>query len=505
MDILAFLQYGFEVFNFTNISWLLIGSVVGVVLGALPGLSPSIGIAIFIPLTFNLDPGTALIVLGAIYVLGSYGGNITAVLINVPGTADSFFMTFDGYPMTVRGEGLKALGITTLSAFVGGMVGVILLMFIAPPLALFAVKFGPLEKFLTMTMGLLVIISLSKDKMFKGFISACVGFLCSMVGLDVITGQPRFTFGIDQIYEGFPLVPVALGIFAMSQLFSLIAEKSKKGITIDKSTIHGSVFLKIHDIIAMGFNNIRASLIGFIVGVIPGAGTTVAVSISYDLARKSDPHPETFGKGNEQGLASVSAANNAVVGGSLVPLLTLGIPGNGTSAIFLGGLIIHGLVPGPKLFTTDIEHVYSLFWGLIVAQFLILVFGFYGTPIYEKVTRVTNSIVIPIVTVLCILGAYVFRYQLFDLLLIIFFGMIGYYIRKTHIPIIPFILAFILGRSTEMELRRALYLMEGRAFSVLIRPLPLVLLAIDLLFVISPFWSDIKKYFKRNIKLSRKI
>ena len=500
MDILAFLRYGFEVFNFTNVLWLLIGSTVGVILGALPGLSPTIGIAIFIPLTFNLEPSTALIVLGAIYVLGSYGGNITAILINTPGTSDSFFMTFDGYPMTVRGEGLRAIGITTTSAFIGGMIGTILLIFIAPQIALFAVQFGPLEKFLTMTMGLVIIIALSKDKMFEGFISACIGFLCSMIGLDIITGMPRFTFGIDQIYEGVPLVPVVLGIFAISQVFSLVAERSKN-IAINKSAMHGSVFLKLQDIISMGFNNIRASLIGFIVGVIPGAGTTVAAGISYDLAKKRDPHPETFGKGNEQGLASVSAANNAVVGGSLVPLLTLGIPGNGTAAVFLGGLYIHGLAPGTKLFTKDIEQVYSLFWGLIIAQFLILVFGMYGAPIYEKVTRVANSIVVPIVTVLCVLGAYVFRYQAFDVLLIIFFGMIGYYIRKANIPIIPFILAYILGRSTEMELRRALYLMEGRVFSVLIKPLPLALLAIDLIFIISPFWSDIKRFFRKNKEL----
>jgi putative tricarboxylic transport membrane protein len=501
MDILDFLHFGLEVFTLNNVLWLVLGSIVGVILGALPGLSPTIGIAIFIPITFNLEPATALIVLGAIYVLGSYGGNITAILINTPGTSDSFFMTFDGYPMTVRGEGLRAIGITTVSAFIGGIIGTMLLVFIAPPIALFAVKFGPLEKFLTMTMGLVIIIALSKDKMFKGFISTCVGFLCSMVGLDIVTGLPRFTFGIDQIYEGLPLVPVVLGIFAISQVFCLIAERSES-IAIDRSDMRGSVFLELRDFISMGINNIRASIIGFIVGVIPGAGTTVAAGISYDLAKKGDPHPETFGKGNEQGLASVSAANNAVVGGSLVPLLTLGIPGNGTAAVFLGGLYIHGLAPGTRLFTQNIKEVYSLFWGLIIAQFLILVFGMYGAPIYEKVTRVANSIVVPIVTVFCVLGAYVFRYQIFDILLIIFFGLIGYYIRRANILIIPFILAYILGRSAEMELRRALYLMEGRALSVIMKPLPLFLLAIDLLFLISPFWNDIKKYLKGRKELS---
>ena len=497
-----FLHYGLEMLSFTNILWLVIGAVVGAILGALPGQSATTGIAMFIPLTFNLEPSTALITLGAIYVTGSYGGNITAILINTPGTSDSFFMTFDGYPMTMRGEGLRAIGVSTISAFIGGMIGTFALLTIAPVLARAAYKFGPLEKFLTMTMGLVIIIGLSKDAMLKGFLSACMGFLCSMIGLDIISGVTRFNFGINQIYDGLPLVPVILGMFAISQVLSLVAEKSET-IAIDRSAVHGNVFLSFKDLMSMNINNLRSSIIGTIVGIIPGAGTTVAAGISYDLAKKSDPHPESFGKGNEQGLASVSAANNAVVGGSLIPLLTLGIPGNGTAAVFLGGLYIHGLAPGTKLFTSDTGEVYSLFWGLILAQFFILIIGLYGAPIYENITRVNNNILIPVVGCVCILGAYVFRYQGFDALLVLFFGILGYYFKKANIPIIPFILAFILGQGTEMQLRRTLFLMEGRIGSVLLQPLPIALLTIDLLFLISPFWGDIKKkLFTKNKKLA---
>lgn len=501
MNFLHFLHYGLEVLNFTNILWLVIGAVVGAILGALPGMSADTGLAMFIPLTFNLEPVTALITLGAIYVMGSYGGNITAILINIPGTSDSFFMTFDGYPMTLRGEGMRAIGISTISAFIGGMIGALTLLFIAPPLARVAVKFGPLELFLTTTMGIVIILGLSKDKMLKGLLSACLGFLCSMIGMDRVSGITRFTFGINQIYDQMPLLPVILGLFAVSQVLTLVAEKSET-IAINKSAIQGSVFISFKDLMSMKINNIRASIIGTIVGIIPGAGTTVAAGISYDLAKRSDPHPETFGKGNEQGLAAVSAANNAVVGGSLVPLLTLGIPGNGTSALFLGGLYIHGLAPGTKLFTTNAESIYGLFWGLILAQFFILIIGLYGAPIYEKVTKLPNNILIPIVGSICILGAYIFRYQTFDALLVLFFGIVGYYIIKANIPIIPFILAFILGKGAEMQLRRALLLMGGRIGSVLMRPLPLTLLAINLLFLISPFWGDIKKLFTKNRKLA---
>ncbi|MGE5676508.1 MAG: tripartite tricarboxylate transporter permease, partial [Pseudomonadota bacterium] len=292
-------------------------------------------------------------------------------------------------------------------------------------------------------------------------------------------------------------LPVVLGMFAVSQVLALAADKTET-ISIDKSAIKGSAFLSIKDHLSMLFNNIRASIIGTVVGIIPGAGTTVAAGISYNLARKGDKHPETFGKGNDQGLACVSAANNAVVGGSLVPLLTLGIPGNGTSALFLGGLLIHGLAPGTQLFTKSPETVYGLFFGLIVAQFFILLIGLFGAPIYAKVTKVPVNILIPIVGSLCILGAYTYRNAMFDNFLIIFFGIIGYYMTKADIPMAPFVLAFVLGKSTEIHFRRTLLLTGGNLSTVAFTPLALSLLAVDLIFLLSPFWGDIKAYLNRN-------
>jgi putative tricarboxylic transport membrane protein len=492
-----FLDYALEAFTFTNLMWLTIGAIVGSILGALPGMSADTGIAIFLPLTFNLEPVTGLIALGAIYVTGSYGGNITAVLINTPGTSDSLFMTLDGYPMTVQGKGLRAIGITTWSAFIGGIIGSIALLFIAPPLAQIAIKFGPWELFLTTLMGLIIILGLVKGGMLKGLISASLGFLCTMIGMDGITGLSRLNFGIKPIFDELPLLPVVLGMFAVSQVLALAADKTET-ISIDKSVIKGNAFLSFKDHLSMLFNNIRASIIGTCVGIIPGAGTTVAAGISYNLARKGDKHPETFGKGNDQGLACVSAANNAVVGGSLVPLLTLGIPGNGTSALFLGGLLIHGLAPGTQLFTKHPDTVYGLFMGLILAQFFILLIGLFGAPIYAKVTKVPISILIPIVGSLCILGAYTYRNMAFDNILIIFFGIIGYYMTKAEIPMAPFVLAFVLGKSTEIHFRRAMLLTGGDLSSIMFTPLAMALLAVDLIFLISPFWGDIKKYLNKN-------
>lgn len=493
MDILDFVM---EVFNFTNLLWLFIGATLGVILGAIPGLSADTGIAIFLPITFNLEPVTGLITLGAIYVTASYGGNITAVLVNTPGTSDSLFMVFDGYPMTLRGDGLRAIGITTWSAFIGGIIGSIALLFIAPLLARIAVRFGPWELFLTTMMGIVIIVGLSKDGMLKGLLSASFGFLCSLIGVDGITGVSRFHFGIAAIYDGLPLLPVVLGMFAVSQVFVLVTEK-RDTIVIDKNAMRGSVFLSIKDHASMLINNLRSAIIGTIVGIIPAAGTTVAAGISYDIAKRTDPHPETFGKGNEQGLASVSAANNAVVGGSLVPLLTLGIPGNGTSALFLGGLIIHGLCPGTQLFTRDATIVYGLFAGLIAAQFFILLFGLFGAPLYSRVTRIPKSILVPIIASFCVLGAYSGRFLYFDMYLILFFGVVGYYMVKANFPMAPFVLAFVLGRNSEIQFRRALMLMQYDFTGIFFRPLSLVLLSIVIIFLVSPFWGDINGLVKK--------
>lgn len=499
MSFSTIMAYVLQACTFTNLLWLTIGALVGSVLGALPGMSADTGIAIFLPITFNLEPVTGLIALAAIYVTGSYGGNITAVLLNTPGTSDSLFMTFDGYPMTVKGKGLRAIGITTFSAFIGGIIGSIALLFIAPPLAKFAVKFGTWELFLTTLMGIIIILSLVKGGMLKGLISAILGFLCSLIGMDGVTGLSRLNFGIKPIFDALPLLPVVLGMFAVSQVLELASNKTET-ISVGKDAMKGSAFLSLKDHLSMLFNNIRASIIGTFVGIIPGAGTTVAAGISYNLAKKGDKHPETFGKGNEQGLACVSAANNAVVGGSLVPLLTLGIPGNGTSALFLGGLLIHGLNPGTQLFTKNPDIVYGLFFGLIVAQFFILLIGLFGAPIYAKITKVPTNILIPIVGCLCILGAYTYRNQVFDNFLIIIFGIIGYYMTKANIPMAPFVLAFVLGKNVEIQFRRTLLITHGNLTSVMFQPLAMVLLAIDLIFLVMPFWPDIKKFlFKKQV------
>ena len=466
---MEFLSYAAQLFTPQNLLWLTIGATVGVVLGALPGMSADTGIGIFLPLTFALPPVTALICLGAIYVCASYGGNITAVLVNTPGTSDSLFMVFDGYPMTKKGEGMKAIGTTTISAFIGGVVGCIALLFIAPPLAKVATAFGPLELFLTSMMGIIIIIGIVKDRALKGLMSAMLGFLSALIGVDGITGVTRFSFGIAGMYDELPLLPVVLGMFAFSQVLTLIAENSTQ-IVISDDAVKKSPFLNMKEMKYIGFETLRASVIGTVVGIIPAAGSDIK-----------------FGEGNPKGLAVVSAANNAVVGGSLVPLLTLGIPGNGTAAIFLGGLLIHGLAPGSQLFTTHADSAYGLLFGLLLAQFFILLFGFFGAPLYSRITRVPSNVLIPVIAVLCVLGAYSYRKLAFDMFVALFFGVVGYYMSKANIPMAPFVLAFVLGGQCEISWRRAWMLMKNDFVGYWAHPLPLALLAIDVFMLIWPF------------------
>ena len=491
------LSYFTQLLDPQTMMWIFIGAVVGVILGALPGMSATTGITIFLPLTFSLPPVTGLATLAAIYVTGSYGGNITAVLINTPGTSDSLFMVLDGYPMTLKGEGLKAIGVTTLTAFVGGVIGTVALLMIAPQLARIAVIFGPFELFLTVMMGIIIIIGIVKEEVMKGLMSAVLGFLCSMVGLDGLTGKSRFSFGISAIHDELPMVPLVLGLFACAQVFMLVAE-NKESIVIGKDTLKGSAWLSLKEMKDLAFETVRSSVIGTVVGIIPAAGTTIAAGLSYNLAKRADPDPSSFGKGNPKGLATVSAANNAVVGGSMVPLLTLGIPGNGTSALFLSGLFIHGLAPGNKLFTDNAAYAYGLLFAFLLANVFILIFGMFGAKAFVYVTKMPSSVLIPIIAALCVLGAYSYRCLPSDMVIVLITGVVGYYMMRTRFPIAPFVLAFVLGKSAEIYLRRAVMLMNGKVSSVVLQPLPLVLIAIDIIMLVAPFWKDIVKAVKKH-------
>ena len=327
------------------------GTVAGLIVGALPGLSSTMGVALAIPLTFGMDPKMGLMLLGAVYCSSVYGGSLTAILLRTPGTDASIATTFDGFPMTQQGLAGKAIGISTTASLVGGLISAVALLFIAPFLARMALKFGPSEYFLVGIFGLSVIISVSSGSYLKGLIAGFFGLLIATTGMDNFTGYPRFIFNNDSLLDGIPILPALIGLFSLSQAIKIAVSEQKSIITNPGSlTISDRILPEKKDLQRTWKTILRSSIIGVIVGIMPGAGTSIASFISYNEAKRASKEPESFGKGNIEGVAAPEAANNAVTGGSLIPTLTLGIPGNAVTAVFIGGLTIQGLIPGPNLF-----------------------------------------------------------------------------------------------------------------------------------------------------------
>ncbi len=492
------------VFTPEVLMWMAIGSVVGVILGALPGMGPETGIALFLPITFSMKPIVALSCLASIYVSGVFGGNFTAILMNTPGTPDSLFLCWDGYPLTKRGQGRKALVVSTLGAFVGGIVGAIALLFLSEIVSDFAVSLGPLEMFLITMIGISVIVSLTQKSMLKGFISATLGFAVSCIGMDNFSGNLRFTFGRIELLDGLPLLPVILGMFAISQMLILVVDgkeritETETSSTVSKEESKASNKLTKGNVREIIGPSIRGALIGTFIGIVPGAGGTTASGLSYQMEKSISKKPEEYGNGSLGGIASISSAINGVVGGSLIPMITLGIPGCSTAALFLGAMMIHGLAPGERLFSVYQDTVYPFMIAVLIAQIFLLIFGLLCGKYFSMLTKVSNSVLIPCILAFTIVGAYSARGMVFDVILMIVFGLIGYCWEKMDMPCSPFVLAFVLSSNAESRLRRALLLLESDIVRTLFKPIPLILLIINLFLIIWPIVSEIRA--KRKMK-----
>lgn len=477
------------VFTFTNLMFSFIGVVLGIVIGALPGLTSTMGVALFIPVTFAMDPATGLVFLASIYMASTYGGSISAILIGTPGTPAAIITAIDGYEMTKQGRGGQAIGMATFASFVGGIVSCFALLLIAPPLSRLVLKFGPSEMFFLAVFGLTVIVSLSKGSMVKGLMVGIVGVLFSTMGIDALTGAYRFTFDKMELFGGLPIIATVIGVYSASQVFNLAAQK-RGTIQYELMETTDSTIVKWVDIKKNMFNMVRSGIIGTIVGIVPGAGMSIASALSYNAAKSSSQHPEEFGEGSIEGVAASEGANNGVVGGSLIPLLTLGIPGNTVSAIFLGGLIIHGLRPGAQLFTKYADITYSLIIGLFVATFIMLIVGTFGAKYFAKIAIVPTNMLAPVIMGLCVIGSYAVRNNFFDVKLMLVFGIVGFVMHRLKFFQAPFVLGLILGPMAEEELRRALMLSKGSYSALLARPLSMVLFVLILLSLAYPFIQD---------------
>lgn len=464
-----------------------LGVAVGIVFGAVPGLTAVMAIALCLPMTYTLGPAAGISLLIALFVGATSGGLISAILLKIPGTPSSIATTFDGAPMMEKGEGAKALGVGIVFSFIGTILSIGALMFIAPSLARVALSFGPHEYFAIAIFSLTLIATLSSGSMIKGVFAGVAGFAISTVGIAPVDAITRFTFGRVEINAGFSILTVLVGMFAVAEVIRVAESAHRKG----GAPITPPLLVKIK---GFGFsmaeflgqipNAIRSSLIGISIGILPGIGAGTSNIISYIAAKKRSKTPEKFGKGTIEGVVASETANNAGIGGAMIPLLTLGIPGDAVTAILLGGLMIHGIQPGPMLFITQGPLVYTIFAALVVAAIMMLILEFVGLRLFIKLLAIPKHILLPIILVLCAVGAFGLASRIFDVWTILAFGILGYAFVKAGMPTAPFIIGFILGPMAETNFRRGLQLSAGDFTGFLTNPIAGTFLALAALSIL---------------------
>ncbi|AEF24311.1 MULTISPECIES: tripartite tricarboxylate transporter permease [Pseudomonadaceae] len=485
---LDLMTHGFAaVFSLQIFILITIGVVVGIIFGAVPGLSATMAVALCLPLTFTMGPAAGLSLLVALYVGAISGSLIPSILLKIPGTPSSIATVFDGGPMMEKGEGFKALGIGIVFSFLGTFFGIGALMFIAPMLAKVALSFGPHEYFAIAIFSLTLIATLSTGSLTKGVFSGALGFAFSTVGIAPVDAIRRFTFDQSNLNGGFAMLAVMIGMFAVAEVIRLAETGRHAGMTkvkpLDMSKVRGFGF-SLKEFVGQLRNAFRSAMIGLGIGVLPGVGSGTSNIISYIVAKKRAKDPDSYGKGNPGGVVASETCNSAAIGGAMVPLLTLGIPGDTVTAMLLGGFLIHGIQPGPLLFITQGPLVYTIFAALILATVIMLVLEFYGLRIFIKLLSVPKHILLPIILVLCVVGAFGLNSRLFDAWSILLFGILGYGFIKAGMPAPPFIIGFILGPMAETNLRRGLMLSDGSFTAFLTSPISALFLGLAALSVL---------------------
>ncbi len=488
---LSLFQQGLEiVFTVQILGLLFFGTVVGIIFGAIPGLTATMAVALFLPITYSLGASAGISLLIGLYIGGVSGGLISAVLLKIPGTPASVATVFDGGPMMEKGEGAKALGVGIAYSFIGTLLSIFALMFIAPTLAKIALSFGPHEYFSIAIFSLTLIITLATGSMIKGIFSGALGFMFSTVGIAPVDAITRFTFSLTALNGGFDILTVLIGLFAISEIIKVAESvKTEKNETVNSVTMKGFGF-SLKEFFGQGWNCIRSALIGTGIGILPGIGSGTSNIVSYMVAKKRSKHPEKFGTGIIDGIVASETASCAAVGGAMIPLLTLGIPGDTVTAMLLGGFMIHGIQPGPLLFVTQGPLVYSIFIAMLVSSLMMLVCELYGVRFFIKLLAVPKYILLPIILVLCFVGAFGLGNRIFDVGTIVFFGVLGYGFVKCGIPQTPFIIGLILGPMAETNLRRGLMLSDGNFMGFLTEPISATLLALAAVSVALHIYQD---------------
>lgn len=500
MDILGGLWNGFAVaLAPINLWWCFVGCFLGTVVGIMPGLGPPATIAMLLPLTFQMAPASAMIMLAGIYYGAKYGGSTTSILLNVPGESASVVTCLDGYQMARKGRAGAALGIAAIASFFAGTVGVLGLMLVAPPLAKFALSFSSPEYFALMVLGLAMVVLLGGRSMLKALLAMLVGLWIATMGTDLFSSTSRFTFGNMEMLDGIDFVVVAIGIFALGEVLgNMETRESAQSLPVPKGW--RNLLPTMQDMKDCRFAFLNGSVVGFVIGVLPGAGSTIASFISYGIEKAVSKRRDQFGTGIIEGVAAPEGANNAETGGALVPLLTLGIPGSGTTAILLGALVLWGFKPGPLLIQ---EHP-DLFWGLVASMYvgnvMLLVLNLPLVPLFAQLLRLPVHVLYPLIFGIAIVGVYTVSSSLFDLAMLMAFGLLGYLMRKLDYPAAPLVLGLVLGDAMERALRQSLMMSQGDLGILVSRPISAVMLAFAVLLLLVPTFGVLNRWRLRAIE-----
>ncbi len=477
-----------------NLMWVVIGGFLGTVIGMLPGLGPATGVAILIPISYSMDPTTALVTMCAIYYGAMFGGSRASIMINTPGDASAIVTCFDGYPMTKNGEAGKALGISAIASFFGGMVGMVFLVFFTLPVAKMALKFGPAEMFSLLILALTATVTLAQGNLMKGFLAMALGFMIGTMGIDPQSGVFRFTFGVEALQEGVDFLVAMIGLYAVAEVFKNYQSLGKT-VSLDTSSI-GKVWVSWKDFKKCLGSMVRSSPLGFLVGVLPGMGGTVATFMAYAMEKGFSKEPEKFGKGAIEGVAAPESANNASSCGALVPLLTLGIPGSGTTAVMLGALMMLGVRPGPVLFQMHPEIAWGVIASMMIGNVVLLLINMPLAIPLVQLLKIPTRIMLPLILGMAFMGTYFLNYSSFDFVLVTLFALGGYFLMKLDVPLPPLVLALILGETVELNFRNAMTIADGNLLFFVERPLSATFLGLAGLSLIYFLWKNRKASFQ---------
>ena len=470
-----------------SLLWMNIGLAAGIIIGALPGLTGTMGIALLLPLTYGMSSIHGMMLLLGVYCGGIYGGSITAILINTPGTPASAATSLDGYPMAQQGHAKRALHDALAASMIGGLISCIILLTCAPMVAKFALNFGAREYFALSLFGLTIIASVGGKSVLKGLLMGFAGLLLGCVGIDSLEGVSRFTFGNNYLTGGFNIIPVLIGLFAITEIMTKSRDINK---AVGTTVAVEEEKVSFADVLRYKIVLLKSSVIGAFIGAVPGTGAAIASFLVYNEAHRTSKHPEKYGMGSEEGLVACEASNNAVTGATMIPLLTLGIPGDTNTAVLLGALTMQGIQPGPMLFTKQANWVYSIMIGMVLVNLFMYLQGRLFVKGFSNITKISTKIMVPCLVVLCVIGAYAIKYNTFNAAAMVVIGVIGYLLKKLDFPLTPMVIGLVLGNLCESNMRRALLLSRGNWLTFFQSPIACVFLALAVFMLFFPMIRD---------------